>query len=178
MSAPTRPARTAPTRPPSTTHATTDDLVVFHIGMTVRAPWRPDLWGPVAAAMPRMIAELTRARDAHRRGEREDDLGFLHAEFLLGAKGPWVVQYWRSTEHLYAYARSAEGTHLPAWKAFNTAARSHPGAVGIWHETYTVPAENVETFYGNGAELGLARAVGSAPLGARGRTARQRLGTR
>lgn len=175
MSAPTRPA---PTRPPSTTHAATDDLVIFHIGMTVRAPWRPDLWGPVAAAMPRMIAELSRARDSYRRGEREDDLGFLHAEFLLGSRGPWVVQYWRSTEHLYAYARSAEGAHLPAWKSFNTAARSHPGAVGIWHETYAVPAENMETFYGNGAELGLARAVGSAPLRSRGHTARQRLGSR
>lgn len=38
--------------------------------------------------------------------------------------------------------------------------------------------EDVETVYGNGAELGLAKAVGSQPLTARGRTARERLGTR
>jgi hypothetical protein len=163
-------------RPPNLTHAAVDSLVVFHIGMTIRTPWRPHLWGPVAAAMPRMLAELHRNRAAAERGEAED-LGFLGAETLLGAKGPWVVQYWRSIEHLYAYARMTSREHLPAWKAFNAAARRHPGAVGIWHETYAVPPENIETFYGNGAEVGLARAVGSAPLSSRGRTARQRLGT-
>lgn len=164
-------------RPPNLTHAAVDDLVVFHIGMTVRAPWRPDLWGPVAAAMPRMLAELHRNRAAAERGEAED-LGFLGAETLLGPKGPWVVQYWRSTAHLYAYARMSTAEHLPAWKAFNKAARKHPGAVGIWHETYAVPANGIETFYGNGAQVGLAAAVGSAPLSSRGRTAAQRLGTR
>ncbi|WP_341856869.1 DUF4188 domain-containing protein [Brachybacterium sp. GPGPB12] len=96
----------------------------------------------------------------------------------MGAKGPWVVQYWRTTEHLYAYARMSSAQHLPAWKAFNQAARKHPGAVGIWHETYAVPADGIETFYGNGATVGLAKAVGSAPLTSRGRTAAQRLGTR
>ena len=168
---------TASRRPPNLTHAGIDSLVVFHIGMTIRAPWRPDLWGPVAAAMPRMLAELHRNKAEAARGEAED-LGFLGAETLLGAKGPWVVQYWRSTEHLYDYARLGTRAHLPAWKAFNTTARRHPGAVGIWHETYAVPADGIETFYGNGAEVGLAAAVGSAPLGSRGRTARQRLGTR
>lgn len=172
------PAPEAPSRRPlNLTHDSVDSLAVFHIGMTIRAPWRPDLWGPVAAAMPRMLAELQRNRAAATRGEAED-LGFLGAETLLGAKGPWVVQYWRSTEHLYDYARLSTGAHLPAWKSFNTAARRHPGAVGIWHETYAVPPQGIETFYGNGAELGLAKAVGSVPLGSRGRTARQRLGAR
>lgn len=159
------------------THAPVDELVVFHIGMTVHQPWRPDLWMPVAAAMPRMLRELYRAKAAHARGQA-DDLGFLSAHTLMGGTGPWVVQYWKSTAHLYAYARMTSGEHLPAWRAFNVAARKHPGAVGIWHETYAVPAENIETVYGNGAELGLAKAVGSQPLTARGRTARERLGTR
>jgi len=172
-----RPAAATDRRPPNLTHAAVDDLVVFHIGMTIRAPWRPDLWGPVAAAMPRMLAELHRNRAAAARGEAED-LGFLGADTLIGAKGPWVVQYWRSTEHLYAYARMSSAEHLPAWKAFNKAARTHPGAVGIWHETYAVPADGIETFYVNGARVGLAKAVGSAPLASRGRTAAQRLGTR
>lgn len=180
-----RPSRTARTagepraprnRPPNLTHAANGDLVVFHIGMTIRMPWRPDLWLPVAAAMPRMLAELSRNRAAHERGEAED-LGFLGAETLIGAKGPWVVQYWRSIEQLYAYARRSSSEHLPAWKAFNATARKHPGAVGIWHETYAVPAGGIETFYGNGAELGLAGAIGSAPLASRGRTAKERLGT-
>ncbi|GAA1489329.1 DUF4188 domain-containing protein [Brachybacterium sacelli] len=171
-----RPGGTTRTRPPNLTHSSTDDLVVFHIGMTIHQPWRPDLWLPVAASMPRMLAELARNRAAHERGEAED-LGFLGAETLMGGKGPWVVQYWKSIEHLYAYSRMSSRAHLPAWKTFNTAARKHPGAVGIWHETYAVPATGIETFYGNGAQLGLAKAVGSAPLASRGRTARDRLGT-
>lgn len=170
---------TAPsrTRPPSRTHAPVGGITVFHIGMTIRKPLRPDLWGPVFVAMPRMLAELGRAKAAHELGEGED-LGFLHAQSMIGSTGPWVVQYWRSVEHLYAYARMSERAHLPAWQTFNQLARQHPGAVGIWHETYEVPSSGIETLYGNGAEVGLAKAVGSVLLTARGKTARQRLGTR
>ncbi|GAB3714302.1 DUF4188 domain-containing protein [Mariniluteicoccus flavus] len=146
--------------PRPTTAAHTGDLVVFHIGMTVRAWHRPDLWGPVFAAMPPMIAELSRNRAAADRGEAPD-LGFLGAEAMMGARGPWVVQYWKTPDHLYAYAGDREAKHLPAWKRFNRVARSHPGAVGIWHETYAVPAAGIETFYGNGAAVGLAKFTGA-----------------
>lgn len=165
------------TRPPSRTHAPVDGVTVFHIGMTIHKPLRPDLWGPVFLAMPRMLAELKRAKAAHERGEGED-LGFLHAQSMIGSTGPWVVQYWRSVEHLYAYARMSEKAHLPTWQTFNQLARRHPGAVGIWHETYDVPTSGIESLYGNGAEVGLAKAVGSVLLTARGKTARQRLDTR
>lgn len=171
--------RAARTRPPSLTHAPVDGITVFHIGMTIHQLHRPDLWGPVFVAMPRMLAELHRARAAHERGEGEgEDLGFLHAELMFGATGPWVVQYWKSVEHLYAYARMSEKAHLPAWQRFNQVARRNPGAVGIWHETYDVPASGIETLYGNGAEVGLAKAVGTVPLLSRGKSARQRLTTR
>ncbi|MFC0672633.1 DUF4188 domain-containing protein [Brachybacterium hainanense] len=163
-----------PQRPPTLTHAPTDDLVVFHIGMTIRARHRPDLWAPVLLAMPPMISELVRNRDAAARGETED-LGFLHAEMLIGKDGPWVMQYWRSADHLYAYARDPHRVHLPAWKRFNAAARAHPGAVGIWHETHLVPASGIESVYVGGAAVGLARAVGTVPVSARGRAARERL---
>lgn len=163
-----------PHRPPTLTHAAGGDLVVFHIGMTIRARHRPDLWGPVLLAMPPMIAELSRNRDAAARGETED-LGFLHAETLIGKDGPWVVQYWRSVEQLYAYATDPDHAHLPAWKRFNAAARKHPGAVGVWHETYVVPASGIESVYVGGAAVGLARAVGTEPVAARGKAARERL---
>ena len=44
-------------------HPTLEDLsglplAVFLIGMTVRKPWRLDLWGPAFTAMPRMLREL------------------------------------------------------------------------------------------------------------------------
>ncbi|MEE1617780.1 DUF4188 domain-containing protein [Brachybacterium sp. J153] len=161
-------------RPPNRTTAPSEGLVVFHIGMTITKPHRPDLWGPVFAAMPRMLRELYATKSAHERGEGEDP-GFLGAQTLIGRGGPFVVQYWKSTEHLYAYARQSDREHLPAWKAFNAAARKHPGAVGIWHETFVVPPGGVETFYGNGAEVGLGAMIGTQEVTSRGRTAAQRL---
>lgn len=170
---------TAPSGAPAvvrTTHQWDDSIVVFHIGMTFEKPHRVDLWLPVFLAMPRMLAELERNRAAAARGEAED-LGFLGATTLFGAKGPWVVQWWRSTEQLYAYSRMATKAHLPAWRAFNAAARRSPGAVGIWHETYAVPAGSVESIYGNGSTIGLGAVTGTVPMMRRGRTARERLGT-
>lgn len=161
----------------SLTHAHEDGLVVFNIGMTIRKKHRPDLWVPVFAAMPRMLAELYRNKAAAERGEA-DDLGFIGAHSLFGPKGPWVVQYWRSTEHLYAYATNRDAHHLPAWRRFNRTAREHPNAVGIWHETFDVPAGHVETFYGNGAVIGLGEAAGTIEADRRGRGARARLGTK
>lgn len=169
----TRPSRRRE-RPEDVTHTALDGVVVFQIGMTLRRPHRVDLWGPVFAAMGRMLTELNRNRAAHAPGE-EGDLGFLGATTLVGIKGPWVVQYWRSTEQLYEYARMSDRLHVPAWKAFNAAARAHPEVVGIWHETYEVPAEGIETIYGNGARVGLGAAIGTVPRSARGITARDRL---
>jgi hypothetical protein len=126
--------------------------------------------------MPKMLAELERNKVAAARGEAED-LGFLGARQYLGARGPLVVQWWRSTEQLYAYASATDHAHLPAWRAFNQAVRKGPGAVGIWHETYAVTAGHVETIYGNGAKVGLGRVTGTVPVEQRGRYARDRLST-
>lgn len=104
------------------THAWQHDLVVFNIGMTVHKPHRVDLWGPVFGAMPRMLRELEQRKAAAARGEGED-LGFLGAVTMFGTAGPWVTQYWRSPDQLYAYATASEWAHLPAWRAFNKAAR-------------------------------------------------------
>lgn len=162
-------------RPARLTHAHEGGIVVFHIGMTFGKWYRPDLWLPVFRAMPRMIAELERNKAAAARGEAED-LGYLGARTLMGGKGPWVVQWWRSVEDLYAYAAAADRAHLPAWRAFNRAARRHPGAVGIWHETYVVPPGGIETLYGNGASVGLGAVTGTVPVERRGDRARERLG--
>lgn len=159
----------------SLTHAHQGGLAVFNIGMTIRRPHRADRWLPVFAAMPRMLKELYVNRDAVRRGEPVEDLGFLGANLLMSAKGPWVVQYWRSVDHLHAYAHRQDLAHVPAWRAFNAAARRSPGAVGIWHETFVVPEGGVETLYGNGALTGLGASTGAVPIERRGRTARERL---
>ncbi|MBP6997502.1 MAG: DUF4188 domain-containing protein [Phycicoccus sp.] len=160
------------------THAHDGDLVVFHIGMTVRRWWRVDQWAPVAAAMPRMLAELYRNQAAAQRGE-EEWLGFLGATQLAGAQGPWIIQYWRSVEDLHRYAASSAAAHLPAWRAFNRRARTSPGSVGIWHETYVVPAGGIESIYsGLKRPLGLGAVGGTVDVGRRGDRARARLGSR
>lgn len=147
-------------------HPRGEHLVVFHIGMRIRQPWRPDLWGPVFAAMPRMLKELA----------RDPDSGLLGWKLIADPRGPWTVQYWESTEQLHAYASNPDAEHRPAWRAFNQAARKHPGAVGIWHETFEVA--RAESIYVGMTPTGLGAALGTVRVGAGAETSAQRLAQR
>lgn len=129
------------------THRHDGELVVFHIGMQINRWWRPDLWMPVFAAMPRMLRELA----------TDPDSGLLGFELLLGSGGPYVVQYWSSIDKLYAYASSPSQEHRPAWTSFNKRARKAPGAVGIWHETFLV--DRAESMYVSTKPMGLPKAT-------------------
>lgn len=120
------------------------EFVVFLIGMRINRLWKIWRWWPVAAAMPKMLAELY----------RKPELGLLHARSHFGLRNVLVVQYWRSFEALEAYARAPLSAHLPAWQAFNTAVGSN-GDVGIWHETYVVQPGRYEAFYNNMPPYGL-----------------------
>src|SRR3954454_9089925 len=142
------------------------DFVVFVIGMRVNRPLRLRSWWPVFAAMPKMVREL----------EADPSSGFLGATQGLMSTGPTLIQYWRSFEQLERYARDPGSAHLPAWRAFNQAVRDN-GDVGIWHETYRVPAGGFEAIYGNMPRVGLARAGAHEPLGSTS-TAARRLGER
>ncbi|MFC7596831.1 DUF4188 domain-containing protein [Terrabacter sp. GCM10028922] len=153
------------------THTHDGDLAVFLIGMRVNQPWRPDLWVPVLTAMPGMIAELYAAKGAADRGEGPDP-GFLEARSLVGARGTTVVQYWRDVESIYAYANDPGGRHRPAWSAFYRRSRAATGAVGVWHETYAVPAGAHESLYLGMPATGLGKAFGTTHDRARRRYAR------
>ena len=120
------------------------DFVVFLIGMRVNRFWKFHKWMPVAMAMPKMLSELNR--------KNKEETGFLGGEFSFGT----IVQYWRSFDHLEAYAKDMNGLHYPAWKAFNTKIKSN-GDVGIWHETYKVNAGNYECIYNNMPPKGLGK---------------------
>jgi hypothetical protein len=159
------------------THAHEGDIVVFLIGMTVGKPWRVDQWGRIALAMKRMQTELHRNRERSEAGH-EDWLGFLGGYNCAGSRGPVSVQYWRSAEDVYNYANNSDREHRPAWLDLYERAhrRSGDDGIGIWHETYVVPAGGHESAYGNITDWGLAKATGSIPLARRGRTARERLG--
>lgn len=140
-------------------------FVVFLIGMRVNKLWAVHKWVPVAQAMGPMLRQLM----------AQPDLGLLHAQPVFYWRGVALVQYWRSFDHLEAFARSPAATHLDAWRRFNRAVGAD-GSVGIWHETYAVQAGQSECLYGNMPRFGLARAAEHVPaVGARN-TARGRMG--
>lgn len=98
--------------------------------MRINKPWKLRKWFPVFRAMPRMLKEL----------EKQPESGFLGS--ISG--GRLMVQYWRSFEHLEAYARSKDHFLWPAWVDFNKRIGASREDVGIWHETYLVSAGQYE----------------------------------
>lgn len=139
------------------------DFVLFLIGMRINRLLRPDKWFPVFLDMPAMLREL------YRHPER----GLMHHELWLG-RTVLVLQYWRSLEHLLAYAKAGDARHLPAWRRFNQRIGTD-GTVGIWHETYQVRAGGCESLYVNMPAFGLGRAGVRVPAEGPLRSARGRL---
>jgi hypothetical protein len=153
----------------STTAAAEGDVVVFLIGMRINHFWAVHHWLPVFVAMPRMLREL----------EQDPGSGLKGYHLLTGSpRTYYVVQYWESTEKLFGYAAAPQGLHHEGWAMMNRMMRKSRGHVGIWHETYAVPAGNYEAIYGDMPAYGLAAATGVLPLEHRGKTARQRMAWR
>jgi hypothetical protein len=86
---------------------------------------------------------------------------------------PIMVQYWRSFEHLEAFARDDDDPHLEAWRNYWRRVGNRK-ASGIWHETYLVRAGEYETLYGNMRTFGLGKASTVVPVAEEG-GARRRL---
>jgi hypothetical protein len=144
------------------------EVVVFIIGMRINRLWQFWKWLPVFAAMPTMVNELC----------ADPSLGLLaRPTTYTSGRVFLLVQYWRSFDDLERFARAPQGTHLTAWREFNRRIRDN-GAVGIFHETYRVPATAVETVYGNMPVSGLAAATAHVPLRPGRHTAAARLGLR
>ena len=139
------------------------EFVVFLIGMRINRPWKIHRWLPVARAMPRMIKEL----------QSNPDSGLLGYEMWFG-RTVIMLQYWRSTQQLLAYAKNRDAEHLPAWKAFNQAIGTN-GDVGIWHETYKASPGSFESIYVNMPAFGLGKAGTLLPASGNRETAIDRL---
>lgn len=122
-------------------------FVLFLIGVRINRPWKVNSWLPTFMAMGPMIAELS----------RRPELGLLHNRTHFGFPATMLVQYWRSVDHLQAYATARDELHLPAWQRFNKAVGSN-GDVGIWHETYEIAPGQYENVYNNMPAFGLGRA--------------------
>lgn len=143
-----------------------DEVVLFLIGMRINRIWQVWRWLPVFIAMPGMIIELAKDRS----------LGLMgRPRTMISGRVIMVLQYWNSFDQLDEYARSREHRHLPAWRKFNRRIRDN-GSVGIWHETYRVPVQSLETIYANMPPFGLAAATQPVPVRHGRQTAPQRLG--
>ncbi len=117
------------------------EFVVFLIGMRINKLWKVHKWLPVVLAMPRMLKEL----------HNDPESGFLGHLMSMRV----IVQYWRSFDHLEAYARDSNRLHWPAWVDFNRRLKASRGDVGIWHETYRIAPGNYEAIYSGMPPIGL-----------------------
>jgi hypothetical protein len=142
-----------------------DSFVVFLIGMRINTLWAVHKWMPTVFAMVPMLQTLF----------RHPEKGFLGGQTFFYWRGIGVIQYWRSFEDLEKFARHPTEPHLAAWKRYNRSIGSD-GSVGIWHETYLVPAKQYECVYGNMPIFGLALATNHVPATGNRETARLRLG--
>lgn len=142
-----------------------DDVTVFLIGMRINKLWQVRRWAKVAAAMPRMLGHLAQHPEA----------GMLGFQSWFG-RTTALVSYWKSPEHLRAFAADPKAPHAAPWRAFMKEIGAS-GDVGVWHETYVVRAADRECIYANMPVFGLAAAAGHVKVGAGRNTARQRLGS-
>ncbi len=139
------------------------DFVVFLIGIRINKPWKIHKWWRAFLAMPRMLKELDAAGP---------ETGFLgHNGLSMGV----IVQYWRSFDHLEAYARDQGKKHWPAWVQFNKVMKNSRGDVGIWHETYLIKAGQYEAVYSGMPAHGLGRVGQRMPATESREAARGRL---
>lgn len=138
-------------------------LVVFLIGARVNRFWLLPISLPILSQMNRMLRELL----------ADPESGLLAIQ-PLGFGG--TVQYWKSYEHLHRYANSSQKTHRPTWTRF-MARLFKNWAVGVWHETYLVPAGNYESVYTNMPKFGLGRFKDLIPATGSRESSASRLGT-
>lgn len=128
------------------------DFVVFIIGARMNRKWNPfqvlaDLGG--RRGMNYMLKYLV--------GHPEK--GLLGYQTLGFAN----VQYWRSFEHLEAFAKNTDDPHLEVWRKFWKRV-STSGRSGIWHETFLVRDGEYEAIYGNMPPRGLGKASKLVPV--------------
>jgi hypothetical protein len=147
------------------THDHDGNVVVFLIGMRINRLRAVRAWWPVIQAMPRMLREL----------DADPSLGLLGYRQCVSGRGTLAVQYWRDLDSLLGYAQATNHAHRPAWAAFNRSVRDAAGAVGIWHETFVVPAGGHESLYVGMPSVGLPAVYGPVPVSTKRDAARERL---
>lgn len=85
-------------------------------------------------------------------------------------QGTLLVQYWRSMEHLQAYARSRTNKHNPAWKILFKKGKETTD-YGFWHEAFEVKAGKYDAIYVNMPPILLGNCVGTEIVDCSGKNA-------
>ncbi|CAG7657796.1 DUF4188 domain-containing protein [Actinacidiphila bryophytorum] len=146
------------------TTAGDEEVVLFLLGIRVNKARALRSWLPVVRALDPMLRELA----------ADPRSGLLYSRTQrYGLREVTLLQYWRSTDALIEFSHAA--MHRRAWRDFYKVA-SRGTDVGLWHETYVVPAGHYESIYGSVPLTGLGIVQGLTPIGRRTETARDRLG--
>jgi hypothetical protein len=99
-------------------------------------------------------ARLLRALDREAAEARASAAGLLHSErFVIGRGHRGVLQYWQSFDALEAWSRRPP--HAEWWREAVERMRTR-GDFGVYHETFLVPRDRVESIYLECAPAGLA----------------------
>lgn len=113
------------------------DFVVFHLGS--RANRHVDgFYKWMGDAFEEMGREL----------EDNPDSGCLGSETYVGVTGTLLVQYWKSLDHLNAWARSSTNSHSGPWAKLMKMGRESAD-YGFWHEAFEVKAGKYDAIYVN-----------------------------
>ena len=146
------------------------DFCVFHIGVALNGLIPSKEMKKIGDAFDAMTRELEADPEKY---------GYLGSENYVSTNPSTdvalTVQYWRSREHLNAYAREHMAEHFPAmlWSSQIMKQSAH---CGFYHESFTVRAGDYEAVYINCPRVLLGKAAMLVPATGRNRTARGRLG--
>ena len=132
------------------------DFVVFILGARLNDAFPSSTAREVGQAFSAMLKPLDTS---------DPSVGFLGGDGYVGAhpgrSTTCNIMYWRSYEHLHAWARSPAAKHLAVWSAFNRRGGAEQASCGIWHETYLVQDGQYECIYRAMPPVGLALASGN-----------------
>ncbi|WP_284979121.1 DUF4188 domain-containing protein [Arthrobacter sp. fls2-241-R2A-200] len=140
-------------------------VTVFLIGMRANRWWKARRITRVASSMTVMMRHLA----------THPGSGLLGSEQWFG-RTTILLSYWESPEHLRRFAADKDSPHLGPWRTFMKQVAGS-GDVGVWHETYQVPASGIEVVYNGMPLFGLAKATSHVPVGPGSNTAKQRMGS-
>ena len=99
------------------------------------------------------VARLKRAIERSAREAKDSNAGLLQSDlFRIAWNHFGLIQYWRSFQDLEAWSHKAP--HADWWREAAERLRTK-GDLGIYHETFLVPAESIESIYMNAMPTGL-----------------------